>query len=213
MSVSDFDDDPVLTSLMQQKPVDHAAEILQDESQFPALGGPPGKKGPAGAAASGAKSWSNIASKPSSAAAVPKPAAPKPSPSPSTAPASTSAAAPPVAAAAAPRTVRAEPIVYQAPAAIDSESIWSAPAPTATTGGSFGEPQPGMGRGRPPRARLTAPPPMFKPGDSVEAQFSVDAVWYRAQVLEVNGASYFVLYSDYGNKEWLPAVSVRPLFA
>jgi ATP-binding cassette subfamily F protein 3 len=49
----------------------------------------------------------------------------------------------------------------------------------------------------------------FAVGSTVQAKYSADGKWYKAQVKAVKGAEYQVLYVDYGNTEFVPAASVR----
>ncbi|KCV69304.1 hypothetical protein H696_03736 [Fonticula alba] len=48
-------------------------------------------------------------------------------------------------------------------------------------------------------------------GEYVEALFSDDNIWYPAQITDVSGDSYTVLYVTYGNKEVRPPSCLRPL--
>jgi hypothetical protein len=53
--------------------------------------------------------------------------------------------------------------------------------------------------------------PFFRVGDTVEAQYTEDQLWYRAVVDERLGNQYVVTFTEYGNSQQCSADFLRPL--
>jgi ATPase subunit of ABC transporter with duplicated ATPase domains len=49
----------------------------------------------------------------------------------------------------------------------------------------------------------------FAVGQTVQAKYSADGKWYKAQIKAVKGTDFQVYYVEYGNTEFVPAASVR----
>jgi len=52
-------------------------------------------------------------------------------------------------------------------------------------------------------------PPLFQLGQNVQAKYSKDGIFYRAQIADIKNNEYLVKYLDYQEKEWLSASQLK----